>query len=297
MSIFEQKIIDTHHHLWDPTTEKYDWLTAEGHEVFNHIYLMDSLINDSGNLNLIKTVHVQAEINTDEITYETEWLQNISQNNKLGFPNAIVGFVDFMDPNFQQKLEEHQNYSNFRGIRQILNFDKNNPEISHAKLNYLKEDEWSKNFSFMEKFNLSFDLSILWSQAVDALKIIKKYNNVLFIINHTLSPININQSTINDWLKSIKLLSECDNVVIKLSGFGEFNSFWSQESIQPLILNCIESFGVNRCMFGSNFPVDKFLSTTKYIDYWCAYYNIVSNFSDDEKNKLFYINAEEYYKI
>ena len=68
-------------------------------------------------------------------------------------------------------------------------------------------------------------------------------------------------------------------------------------NIQPLILNCIESFGVNRCMFGSNFPVDKFLSTTKYIDYWCAYYNIVSNFSDDEKNKLFYINAEEYYKV
>ena len=43
--------------------------------------------------------------------------------------------------------------------------------------------------------------------------------------------------------------------------------------------------------------IDLVLSTTKYIDYWCAYYNIVSNFSDDEKNKLFYINAEEYYKI
>ena len=59
----------------------------------------------------------------------------------------------------------------------------------------------------------------------------------------------------------------------------------------------IDKFGIDRCMFGSNFPVDKFLSPSMYTDYWNSYYNIVKDFSSNEKNKLFYINAEKYYKI
>ena len=291
------QIVDTHHHLWDPTSNKYDWLIASGHEVFNHIYLLDDLIEDFGTLEIIKSIHVQAEININETIHETKWLQNISDNNNKGFPNAIIGFVDLMDLDAEIKLEQHLKFSNFRGIRQILNFDKNNKELSHAKIDYLNETKWVKKFSLIQKYNLSFDLSILWTQTLDALKLIKRYNNVLFIVNHTLSPLNINQETIKEWHKNIKLLSACNNVVIKLSGFGEFNSSWTESSIRPLILKTIDEFGTSRCMFGSNFPVDKFLSKSKYKDYWNAYYNIVKDLSTDEKNKLFCINAEKYYKI
>ena len=210
---------------------------------------------------------------------------------------SIIGFVDFSQPEVEMHIQQHLNYSNFRGIRQILNFDKNNKEISHAQFDFLKEDIWLKNFSLMQKYNLSFDLSIFWTQSEDALKVINKYKNVLFIINHTLSPINIDDQTIKEWHRNIKLLSNSENVVIKLSGFGEFNSSWDVSSIKPLILNSIEEFGIKRCMFGSNFPVDKALSASKYEDYWNAYYSIVKDFSSDEKDKLFYLNAEEYYKI
>ena len=235
MSIIEQKIIDTHHHLWDPRSKKYDWLVAPGHEVFNNVYLIDDLTKDFGNLNVVKSVHVQGEINLSEIIYETKWLQEISDNNQ--FPNAIIGFVDFSQPEVEMHLQQHLNYSNFRGIRQILNFDKNNKEISHAQFDFLKEDIWLKNFSLMQKYNLCFDLSIFWTQSEDALKVINKYKNVLFIINHTLSPINIDDQTIKEWHRNIKFLSNSENVVIKLSGFGEFNSSWDVSSIKPLILN------------------------------------------------------------
>ena len=86
-------------------------------------------------------------------------------------------------------------------------------------------------------------------------------------------------------------------MAIKLSGFGEFNSNWTTESIKPLILYSIENFGINRCMFGTNFPVDKFLSNASYEDYWKAYLKITRDFSEDEINNLFYKNAEKFYKI
>jgi len=297
MTIADQKIIDTHHHLWDPTTSKYDWLTAPGHEVFNHVYLIEDYTGDFEELNIVKSVHVQAEINLSDTIYETEWLQRCSDINENKLPNAIVGFADFLDPEVEKILEMHMNFSNFRGIRQILNYNKNNKEISHAKIDYLKEDKWIKNFSLLQKHDLSFDLSILYTQTEEAINLIKKYQNTLFIINHSLSPMDIDSNNIKDWLDKITLLSSFDNVVIKLSGFGEFNSNWTESSIKSLILNSIDKFGTERCMFGSNYPVDKYLSASKYVDYWTAYFNIVNDFSQDEIDRLFYLNAEQYYKI
>ena len=300
-NIYNQKIIDTHHHFWDPTSNKYDWLIAPGHEVFNHVYLVDDYINDINTLNIIKSIHVQAEINQSEAIYETEWLQNISNSNSstntFNFPNAIIGFADFLDSDVEKILEQHLKTANFRGIRHILNFDKNNKDISHASIDYLKEETWLKNFSLLNKYNLSFDLSILFNQANDAAKLINNESNTLFIINHTLSPIDVSENSIEAWLSGIKLLSSFDNVVIKLSGFGEFNSKWTEETIRPLILNTIDNFGVDRSMFGTNFPVDKYLSSSGYFDYWNAYFNIVSDFTDKEIDKMFYQNAEKFYKI
>ena len=296
MSVFEQKIIDTHHHLWDPTSQKYDWLIKTNHSQLNKKYLIEDLVKDFNSLKIDKSVHVQAEINTDEMIYETKWLQEISDNNQ-GFPNAIIGFVDFMDSEVEKKLQQHLNFSNLRGIRQILKFDKDNSKISHAKIDYLNLDVWLKNFSLLQKYNLSFDLLILVSQTENALKLIKRYPNVLFIINHALSPLNFDDESLKDWRKKIKSLSYNENTIIKLSGFGEFNPSWTEETIKPLILHSIDEFGIDRCMFGTNFPVDKFLSSSMYSDYWNSYYNIVSDFSSNEKNKLFYINAEKYYKI
>lgn len=300
MNLETQKIIDTHHHLWDPTNGKYDWLIAEGHEVFNKIYLHKQFEQDIANLNLIKSVHVQAEINLSDTIYETQWLQEYYNNQSLNdrkLPNAIIGFADFLDIKVEQTLQEHLNYPNFRGIRQILNFDKKNKNISHATFDYLKHDLWIKNFGLLKKFDLLFDLSILINQTEDAENLIKKYDSTLFIINHTLCPHDISNQNINLWLDKIKILSKYENVAIKLSGFGEFNSNWTIESIKPLILYSIENFGIDRCMFGTNFPVDKFLSNASYEDYWKAYLNIIQDFSEDEINNLFYKNAEKFYKI
>ncbi len=300
MNLESQKIIDTHHHLWDPTNGKYNWLIADGHEVFNKVYLHKEFEQDIANLNLIKSVHVQAEINLSETIYETKWLQDYYNNQSLHdrkLPNAIIGFADFLDTKVEQTLQEHLKYPNFRGIRQILNFDKKNKNISHATFDYLKNDLWVKNFGLLKKFDLLFDLSILINQTEDAENLIKKYDSTLFIINHTLCPHDITNENINLWLDKIKILSKYENVAMKLSGFGEFNSNWTTESIKPLILYSIENFGINRCMFGTNFPVDKFLSNASYEDYWKAYLKITQDFREDEINNLFYKNAEKFYKI
>ena len=115
----------------------------------------------------------------------------------------------------EKKLQQHLNFSNFRGIRQILKFDKNNTKASQAKIDYLNQDVWLKNISLLQKYNLSFDLLILVSQTENAIKLIKKYPNILFIINHALSPLKFDNESLEDWRKKIKLLSDHENIIIK----------------------------------------------------------------------------------
>ncbi len=284
----QQKIIDTHFHIWD-LKNNYPWLENMNDYGLNINYFLNNFLDDAKKLNLSKSVHIQAEIIDQNKIFETEWLQKISNNHNSNFPNAIVGFVDLSSKNFISDIEKHCQYKNFRGIRQILKSTKDDES-------FLKNDIWINNLKYLEKYNLSFDLLIFFHQYKSAINVIKKYPNILFIINHCFWPQN-SENDFNNWTKALKSISSFDNVVIKISGFGEWLKNCSLSNIKPYILETIDCFGVDRCMFGSNFPVDKQISNKTYEFFWNIYFETAKNFSDDEKNKMFFYNAEKYYRI
>ena len=125
------KIVDAHHHLWDLNNKNtsYSWLMVSEGEAFfgdygpiRRSYLLEDYLEDAKNQNIIKSVHVQAEHDDDKPINETSWLQGIADNHPSGFPNAIVSFADFSKENISDILDQHQDYKNVRGIRQILLF-------------------------------------------------------------------------------------------------------------------------------------------------------------------------------
>ena len=293
-SIYQQKIIDTHIHLWNLEKYSYDWIANTSNKGLKKNYLLENFIQDSNSLNIKKTVHVQAGINSNLNIEETKWLQFIADNNPKGIPNAIVGFVDLASKKIEQELDQHLQFSNFRGIRQILKHDQ---KVLINESNLLKNNTWINNLQILVKKNLSFDLLIFYHQFKEAAKVISKYPNLQFIVNHTLWPQDVSIENFALWQDSIKALSEFDNVSIKLSGFGERDSMWEIKNIKPFINYSIEKFGVERCMFGTNFPVDKAFSPKNYFYYWDSYHTITSHLSLDERDSLFFKNAEKYYKI
>ena len=226
---------------------------------------------------------------------ETKWLQNISDNNNLKIPNGIVAFADFSKERVSEDLDQHLVYKNVRGIRQILSFDKDKPQYSHAKKDFLKDEVWLNNFRHIADRDLSFDIQIYPHQFDDACKLAKRYPNVLFILNHTGEPCLQTKEYKNYWMRKMQSLAEHKNFVCKISGLGMFNPSWTIISTEYFILKTIEIFGIDRCMFGSNFPVDKIFNT--FDNYWNSYFEIVKNFSKDENNKIFLKNAEKFYRI
>ena len=298
------KIVDAHHHLWDLNNAdtKYSWLmVTEGEAFFGDYaairksYLIEDYLEDAKNQNIIKSVHVQAEHDDDKPVNETAWLQNLADTHSSNLPNAIVAFADFSKNNVSEILDAHQEYKNTRGIRQILSYNKDEPKYSHATEDFMKNSSWVENFKHIRNRNLSFDIQIYKHQMEDAVNLANKYNDVLFILNHTGEPCYQSKEYIESWEQNMTKLAKCENVVAKISGLGMFDPNWTIDSTRIFVEKTIQTFGIERCMFASNFPVDKIFNS--FDTYWNSFKEITKNYSENDKQLLFSSNAEKYYRI
>ena len=298
------KIVDAHHHLWDLENKdtSYAWLmVSEGEAFFGDYaairksYKLEDYLEDAKSQNVIKSVHVQAEHDDDKPVSETAWLQKIANTHPSKLPNAIVAFADFSKSNILEILDQHQDYKNIRGIRQILSYNEEEPKYSHASQDFMKNSSWIDNFKEIRNRNLSFDIQIYKNQMEDALNLAKKYDDVLFILNHTGEPCYQSQEYINSWKENMKKIAQCENFVTKISGLGMFDPNWTTESTKIFVESTIDIFGIEKCMFGSNFPVDKIFNS--FDTYWNSFKEITKSYSENDKELLFSSNAEKYYRI
>ncbi|MBI64084.1 MAG: hypothetical protein CL778_02240 [Chloroflexi bacterium] len=295
--------IDTHHHLWDLENNPYPWL-QEGIDHFvgdySHIrksYLIEDLISDANSLNLIKSVHVQAEWdhNLDPVD-ETAWLQKVADSSvSNNMPNAIISYANFLSENVEATIERHSQFSNWRGIRYMLNWDED-PKFRFAEQNNLMSNsQWLNGYKLLSKYEGSFDLQVWPWQLEEAANLARNFPDIPIILNHTGMPIKRKSEDIKIWKKGLKSLSKEPNTSVKISALGMLDQNWTIDSIKPFVLDTINICGIEKCMFASNFPVDSMFSDYKTL--WEAYNEITSEFSQSERSALFSKNAELYYRI
>ena len=293
------KIIDAHHHLWDIKIHDYPWLKKDPENPLSKNYLIDDFNEDIGELEVIKSVHVQGEMNHENSLDETKWLQEVANKENSGNkPNAIVAYEDLTSSKLDTNLENQKKYKNLRGIRQILNYSETDPELNiydGVNRNLLTDENWKIGFSSLSKYSLSFDLQVWPSQLLKSHELAKDFADTLIILNHTGCPLlNNNKSDENEWYEGMKTLSQSENVVVKISGlFMRGNP--GDKYLEEVIKETINLFGINRCFFASNFPVESLKIT--YKDLWDYFNEISKNYTINEKEKLFHRNAESYYRI
>ena len=295
------KIVDAHHHLWDLKANHYPWLLDPktprlygDHAPICHDYVLADYLADIGSLEIVKSVHVQADHDFADPVKETRWLQSVADNaaNPRGLPNAIVAFADLAADDAADILEAHCQSPNMRAIRQALNGIVTNP-ARHPDI--LHDARWLSNVGLLRRFNLSFDLQVLPVQMASAAELIDQHPELPFVLLHIGLPMDQSEDGLRSWRTGLRLLAERPNLDVKISGFGMLDRKWTTESIRPLVLTTIEAFGPKRVMFGSNFPVDGMMASFDRI--WQAYIEITASFSDDEKRMMFADNACRFYRI
>jgi predicted TIM-barrel fold metal-dependent hydrolase len=293
-------IIDPHHHLYDLKTGHYPWLQGPmlervfgDYSAIRHDYLIDDFRADIKNQNVVKSVHLQVEYDHTDPVAETRWLQGVADMH--GYPHGIVGFADLAAPNAQAVIEEHCQFANVRGIRQCLNFHRDPVKTFIDSPHLMSDPQWRQGYALLGRHDLSFDLQLYYTQMNEALTLAQDFPDTPMVLNHTGMPVDRTPEEIEGWKQGMKSLASAQNVFCKISGLGMGDWQWTVASIRPFVLHAIEAFGVNRCMFASNFPVDKLFSS--YDAVFDAFKEITSEFSSDERRALFHDNAQRVYRL
>ena len=284
--------VDAHVHFYDmqhPELFYGHWQPGVRHPVLGpqvqrlaeRNYIAEDYIAETRASNVVKAVHVQAAIGSEDPVKETEWLQEAAE--RTGFPHAIVAFADLRDPGVEAVLERHSEYPNMRGIRDFSYGD------------YLVEPEFQRGFALLEKYSLVSSIAASPQEMVKLRDLAGSHPNITIVMDHTGQPEGRSDEDIDRWKSGMAAAVEADNIICKISGLGMSDHDWTADSIRPLVLHCIETFGVDRCLFATNWPVDWLWSA--YDPVVDAYTEIIADFSRDEQEAMFSKNAERIYRI
>ncbi len=293
-------IIDPHHHLYDLETFRYSWLqdgvapiVFGDYSAIRKSYLIENFLADARSQNVVKSVHVDVGYDRTDPVGETRWLQSVAD--KHGYPHGIVGYADLGQSDVQAVLEGHAQFKNIRGIRHSLNYHPDPVKTYLDRPGVTNETEWRAGYAMLRRFGFSFDLQIYYPQMEDSYHLARSFPDTQIVLDHTGMPVDRAPEDIAGWRKAMARLADAPNVACKISGLGMADWTWTAESIRPFVLDAIEIFGTNRCMFASNFPVDKLFSS--YDAIFEAFKAITKDFSADERRKLFHDNAERIYRL
>jgi predicted TIM-barrel fold metal-dependent hydrolase len=293
MAVSPLSFVDTHHHLWDLEAFSYNWLEGDGtpsetaylgeYGAIRKSYLIDDLLSDytSCGIDVVKSVHVQADFSGPDPVVETAWLQSIADNH--GYPHGIVAWSNLGSPDVEEELDRHLESPNMRGVRMI--------EYGFV----IGSHEFRRGFHALVARNLSFDLAVDWDRLSDIVELLKGFPEARVIVTHTGDPYERTDAYFQRWKAGMATLAEFPNLVVKISGLGMRDREWTVDSIRPWILETIDIFGVDRCMFGTNWPVDRLYSDLPTL--LRAYREVIAGFTHDEQSRLFRENAERYYSI
>jgi predicted TIM-barrel fold metal-dependent hydrolase len=286
------KIVDAHHHLWSLSGGPlcYPWLQDEKpHEFFlgdyaalKRDYLPPDYRRDVAGHEVVKTVHVEAECSRDQQVAETRWLSELHAAH--GMPNAIVGHAWFHTGNTEVVLEGHRAFPLLRGIRS-----------KPADEAMMRDSKWLAGLRLLGKYGLSWDLRVKTWELEAAAKVVSGIPNIPVVLNHTGFPWDRSPAGLEMWRKGMRALATCENAWCKLSCLCLPAGGWDYEDNRRIVLEALEIFGVGRCMFASNFPVDGLrVGFGRMFD---DFKRMTAGLSDGERQQLFHDNAAVFYRL
>jgi len=295
----QRRIIDAHHHLWDLDACHYPWLMERGVIRFfgdpapiQKNYLASDLCADAVSYELAGSVHIQVGVADGDDVNESRWLDDVAREN--GLPSAIVAFCDLSNADAQQRLDSQMAIERVRGIRHIVGRSATEDTATGSD-GLLQNSVWLENLASLRDRNLSFDLQLIPQQVERMVAVLQRIPDLRVALCHCGSPWDQSSAGLVSWRDGLRKLAALPNVFCKISGLAMFRHQWSTEDNRPIITTCIELFGASRCMFGSNFPVDRLHKS--YDEIWQAYETLASGYSGEEQERLFAGTAAEFYRL
>ena len=250
------------------------------------ILYRDYVPNDLAPILQHNCVHKTILVQASNSVAESRWLLELANTNR--FIAGVVGWVDLSSPDINAQLDEFCADKKFKGVRHLVE--------SEPSDDWLVQPAVLKSLRQLSARGLSYDLLVHTRHLKHVPRVAESCPDLLFVIDHLAKP-PIARNEIDEWSAALKPLARYPNMYAKLSGLvTEANwTSWTTDDLRPYVDVALESFGPDRMMFGSDYPVC--LLAASYERVLDSFQEILKSLSDVDRDKIFSQNAEKFYRL
>ncbi|QRF61060.1 amidohydrolase [Variovorax paradoxus] len=298
---FSEPFVDAHQHFWNLDAHPYPWLQGEtvpnfrygDYSALKRNYLPADLARDTRGFAPARTVHIEAEWERADPVAESRWLTGLAATE--GRPSAIVAHAALDRGDVAEVLAAQAAFALVRGIRHKPVTAPTAAEAARGMAGSMDDARWRAGYALLETHGLSFDLQAPWWNLDQAAQLARDFPRTLLILNHGGLPADRSTEGLAGWRRALERLADAPNTAIKISGLGQRGLPWTEEANVPLMRDAIAIFGASRCMFASNFPVDRLVAS--YETLLRGFLAAIAGHSDTERRQLLHDNAVRLYRL
>lgn len=272
--------IDSHQHFWEYDPVRDQWID-DSMEILKQDFMPKDLEPHLSDVGFDGCITVQA----DPSERETNFLLELADNHD--FIKGVVGWIDLKSPKLEHRLVHFDQFKKLKGFREILQGE---PPGS------MLDEQFISGIEALQKTRFRYDILIFENQLRECLKFVEHFPDMHFVVDHIAKPV-IKESSFDEWADSIKKLSDYPNIHIKLSGMVTEADWdhWQTKDFTPYLETCLEHFGANRLMIGSDWPVC--LLAAEYAEVVGIIEDFLDGLSQEEYDDIMGKTAVEFYQL
>jgi L-fuconolactonase len=275
------KRTDSHQHFWKFDPVRDSWINDDMKIIQKNFLPEDlqPLLKQNG---FDGCVAVQSDQTEAENHFHFQNAENFD------FIKGIVGWIDLQSKAVEERLEYYTQFKKIKGFRHVLQ--------GEPQRDLMLQPAFMNGISLLRKYNFTYDILIFKDQLQYIPKFVSSFPDQRFVIDHISKP-NIKSGEIDQWKQDIKQIAQFENVHCKISGMVTEANWknWKKEDFKPYIDVVVEAFGINRIMFGSDWPVC--LVAASYDEMLGIAEDYFSSFSKEEQERFFGLNAIRFYNL
>lgn len=273
--------VDSHQHFWQFDPVRDSWISEEMSVIKRDFYPDDlkPLLQQNGFDGCVAVQASQSEA-------ETDFLIDLAQKHSI--IKGVVGWIDLMASNINERLQHYSQFKILKGFRHVLQ--------GEPQRDLMLQPDFKRGIAALSSFGFTYDILIFTDQIKFANQLVKEFPEQKFVIDHIAKP-NIKDKDIAEWKTDIQEIAAHKNVYCKISGMVTEAAWrgWKQEDFNPYMETVVHAFGTDRIMFGSDWPVCLVAATYDEVVDITA--NFFSSFSQNEREMFFGGNATRFYNL
>jgi predicted TIM-barrel fold metal-dependent hydrolase len=292
-------IVDAHHHLW--RRSDLPWLQGPmvprifgPYEPIRRDYLAAEYIAEAEACGVTASVYVQTNWPLERSVEEVRWVRSVQE--ETGWPSAMVACADLFAPDAAEQLRAvHEAGELVSGIRLQLHWHEREEYRFAAAPDSMNDPVFRGNLARLADYGWIFELQVFPGQFDDALRLVEDFPALTFVLVHAGMPEGPEEAHLGPWRAGLARFAEQPNVVAKLTGQGTFVRRLDTRMIEIVAAECLARFGADRCLWGSNFPVEKLW--TDYPSLVGAWLQALEGLSDQERSAVLSGTARRVYRL